>query len=147
MNTAKLAPKMYMNKHTRAVYFAKRQHANNPDMIAYFGELPPVHPTLGLCVVPQDDLGPAFAALTDDEIRPKTMTKPVKEAKEEKVELVTEEIEKIADAIGDLKQFDFTSVGLPKVDKLSLAVGFTVNGKQRDEAFALYLEKKDILED
>lgn len=132
-------PKTYMNTRTRAVYYAKPQHADNPVMIPYYGEMPPVGKN-GLCCVPEDDLGPAFAAEEGDVTKKKEPDKTVKEP-------MVIDIEKIAAAIGDLKKFDFTSAGIPKVDKLSLAVGHPVTGKQRDDAFALWIEMNEITEE
>lgn len=135
-------PKMYMNTNTRAVYFAKPQHANNPVMVPYFGELPPLDPKMGLCIVPREELGPEFALEEGEEV---TEYKEIVPNLEEEEEGDPEDkIAKMAAAINDLKAFDFTSAGIPKVDRLALALGEPVTGKERDAAYALYLESKSI---
>ena len=134
-------PTMYMNVNTRAVYCAKPAHAVNPDMVTYYGEMPPIHETIGLRIVPQVDLGPEFAPLTDEEIRPKTVDKMIPVIDED---TPVDKIAEIVAAIDKMKPFDFTSAGIPKVDKLSFALGFPVTGAQRDEAFAMHLEAKSI---
>lgn len=149
MNVQKrVKPSYYMNTLTRAVYCAKPQHVDNPTMVPYYGELPPMHPVLGLRVVPRENLGPEFAHLTDDVVRPPKLNEEEEAEKKkaaEKEAMGDEPVLKIAEAIGELKRFDFTSAGLPKVDALSLVLGFPVSGPQRDEAYALYLENKKIV--
>lgn len=150
MNTEKARPKYYMNVNTRAVSIAKPQHVENPLMVPYYGEIPPIHPVLGLPVVPRENLGPEFAHLTDEAIRPPVLNEEEQveaEKKELEAKIGDDPIPKIATAIDSLKRFDFTSAGLPKVDRLSLAVGFPVSGPQRDEAYALYLMNKQATEE
>lgn len=140
MTEKKPIPKLYMNVNSRAVYYAKPQHADNPKMIPFFGECPPIDKDTGLCTVPREELGPEFAAEAGD------VTTTTETKKAEPVKLPVD-IEQVAAAIGDLKKFDFTSAGIPKVDKLSLAVGYPVSGKERDDAFAMYLEMQEIIEE
>lgn len=136
--TATPVPTIYMNKNNRSLHFAKPQHVENPDMIPYFGEMPKIHPKLGFPVAPKEELGPAFAMVTDEAIRPEINEDKKGEKTPEDV------IPKIAAAIKDLKPFDFTAAGLPKVDILSTALGFPVTAQERDGAHTLYLELKKL---
>lgn len=139
--TAAPIVKIYMNKNNRSLHFAKPAHVENPDMIPYFGEMPEINPKLGFPMAPKEKLGPEFELLTDEAIRPTPKVKKDDEKAED------DTLSKIVAAIGDLKPFDFTAAGLPKVDILSTAVGFPVTAQERDAAHTLYKELRKIEEE
>lgn len=138
-------PKYMVDQENGEVYAYNRQLFAQNRFGPLYGDPPPIGPD-GKCRVPNKDEpkfmpaeeGSVFAG-PDEVVVAKKLEE--EESKEE-FGAVEDVIDKIVLAIPNLMSTDFTAQGLPKIESLERNLGFSVSGKERNEAYEKYEKMK-----